>query len=237
MKNIKYLVIGVVVAILVLIAVNVANKSNDKGEIAKEEVELEEEMKVEDDKEVISEEGEKNVYIEYKGEIVNIENDEENNNVSILVKGEILDNDETMQEEIMFNLREDMPLISHDTMEIVKIEDLKEGIEISAFFKENTPMTLSIPPQTTPNAIVIHDNEEDGFVKLAHFNKELVSMDNELELNISEETVLVNAKGDKVDASDLEDGDLMIFYTVSTRSIPAQTNPEKVIVLDIEDEI
>ena len=233
MKNIKYLVIGVIIAIIVVLTVNTINKSDDKEERAKEA--SEEEM--EDDKDLGSEEGEEVVYIEYKGEVVNVENDQEKNNTSILVKGENSDNDQMMQEEIMFHLGEVTLLISHDTMEMVKREDLKEGFEISAFFKENTPMTLSMPPQTTPEAIVIHDNEEDGFIKLAHFNNELKDTNNELKLNISEETVLVNAKGDKVDASDLEDSDLMVFYTVSTRSIPAQTSPEKVIVLDFENEL
>lgn len=234
MKNIKYLVLGVVVAIIVVLAVNTINKSDDKEDRAKEK--SEEEMEIEDDK-VGSEEGEEVVYIEYKGEVVNVENDQEKNNTSILVKGENSDNVQMMQEEIMFHLGEGTLLISHDTMEIVKREKLEEGMEISAFFKENTPMTLSIPPQTTPEAIVIHDNEEDGFIKLAHFNNELEDINNELKLNISEETILVNSKGEKVEISDLEDSDLMVFYTVSTRSIPAQTSPEKVIVLDFEDEV
>ena len=228
MKNKKYLVIGLVVVVVVgLIGLSVRNNSlktsNDEEEIVEEGIEGED----------LVEEGE--VYIEYRGKIVDIENDEEKNNISILVKGESKDKDETTQEEIMFHLREDMTLVSRATMENIKREDLKEGFEISAFFKENTPMTLSMPPQTTPDAIVIHDSEGEKFVKVAHFNKELVDTNNELKLNVSEDTLLVNTRGDKVDSSDLEDADLMAFYTVSTKSIPAETNLIKVIVLDLGD--
>jgi len=39
-------------------------------------------------------------------------------------------------------------------------------------------------------------------------------------------------KGEKVDAKDLAEKHLVVFYTASTKSIPAQTTPSKVIVLD-----
>ncbi len=53
-----------------------------------------------------------------------------------------------------------------------------------------------------------------------------------LKLNIAKETVLLNEKGVKVDAKDLAEKHLVVFYTASTKSIPAQTTPSKVIVLD-----
>lgn len=190
-----------------------------------------ESVNISSEKEIVSEKEEmENFYIEYKGKVVEMQMQEDKGvtNISILVKGEEKDN----QENIMFHLPEDMPLISHKTMENIKREDLEKGMEVSVFFKENTPMTLSIPPQTTPDALVIHDSKEDGFVKVAHFNEELVDSDNKLKLNISDDTLLVDAKGNKVDKEDIEDEDLMVFYTVSTKSIPAQTTPEKVIVLD-----
>ncbi len=186
------------------------------------------------EKEMISEKEEmENVYMEYKGKIIEIQEDKEKNNISILVEGQTKDT----QERLVFHLRQDMPLISHKTMENVPRENLESGMEVSAFYKENTPMTLSIPAQTSPDALVIHDSEEDGFVKVAHFNEELVDVKNELKLNISDETVLVDAKGNKVEDEDIKDEDLMVFYTVSTKSIPAQTSPEKVILLDEEEEM
>lgn len=193
-----------------------------------------------DEKEVISEIEEVSSYIEYEGKITEITMQEggDQANASILVEG--LEDD--LQEKIIFHLSDDMPLISHETMEDFKVENLEEGMEVSAFFKENTPMTLSIPPQLNPGAVVIHDNEEDGFVEVAHFNEELVDMDNKLKLNISDDTILEDTEGNNLEAEDLEDESLMVFYTISTKSIPAKTTPEKVIVLgeedmDLEDDI
>jgi copper amine oxidase-like protein len=188
-------------------------------------------MEINQDKEVISEKEEAIGYIEYKGKITDIEKDEEKENMSILVEGE----DKKAQEKIVFHITEDMTMLNAKTKEFIEREDLEEGDEITVFFKENTPMTMSIPPQATPNAIIVNDSEEIGSVKVSYFNNELVDKDNELKLNISDDTIIVDIDGDKVDGKHLKDNDLMVFYTITTRSIPAQTTPEKVVVLaDIE---
>jgi copper amine oxidase-like protein len=224
MKNTKYLSIGLagLIAFSPMVSVAVGNET----------------VLINEDKEVISEREEAVDYIEYKGKITDISKDEKNN-MSIKVDGA----DKAMQNKIIFHIREDMTILSEKTKEFIGRNSLKEGDEITAFYKENTPMTMSIPAQLTPDVIVVNDSSKVGFVEVSHFNSELVNIKNELKLNISDDTVLVDIDGDKVDKEDLEDSDLMVFYTITTRSIPAQTTPEKVVVLanidkeKIEDEI
>lgn len=216
MKNTKYLALGLAGVIAFSPMVSSA-AGNDL-------------INVTSDKEVISEKEENVIaYIEYSGKITDVLND--GDNLSILVEGK----DKKGQEKIVFHIDEDMPILSQKTKEFIERKDIQEGSEITVFMKENAPMTMSIPPQTTPEAIVINDSEEMGTVKVAHFNKDLVDADNELKLNVSDDTIIVDIDGEKVDKEDIQDKDLMVFYTMTTRSIPAQTNPEKVVVLSDMD--
>lgn len=219
MKNTKYLALGLagVIAFSPMTSLAANNVINTKGY-----------------KEVMAEEEVVVGYIEYKGKITDIETDITKENISILVEGK-----ETIpQGKIVFHITEDISILSQNTKEFVAREDLEEDSEITVFFREDTPMAMSIPPQMTPDAILINDSEETGFVKVSHFNKDLIDIDNELKLNISNDTVIVDTAGKKINEKNLEDSDLMVLYTTSTKSIPAQTTPEKIVVLadmDIED--
>ena len=53
-----------------------------------------------------------------------------------------------------------------------------------------------------------------------------------LKLNVSEETDISSVSGKDVTVADLPGQNLLVFYAITTRSIPAQTPPTKVIVLD-----
>ncbi len=185
------------------------------------------------DKEVISEIEEATEYIAYKGKITDIEKDKEKDTMSILVQGE----DKKVQQKIVFHIREDMTILSQKTSEFKKRSDLKEDSQVTVFFKENTPMTMSIPAQASPDLVLINDSKEASFVKVSHFNEELVDIKGELKLNISEDTVIVDIDGKDANKDKLKSNDLVVFYTMTTKSIPAQTTPEKIIILaTIENE-
>lgn len=163
-------------------------------------------------------------YLNYEGKIVDII-DRANNRSSILVKAEGDDYG------LIFHLGEEVILLGHKSKDFIKAEDLKVGSRLDVFYKKNTPMALSLPGQLTPDVIILKDGEDLSFIKLGAFNRELISRENDLKLNISEDTSLVNKKGEKLDKEDLKNKDLIVFYTITTRSIPPQTNPEKVIVI------
>ena len=67
-------------------------------------------------------------------------------------------------------------------------------------------------------------------VKLSYFDDSLTSADNTLRLNIGPTTNVETLNGQQYTCSP-ENSELLVYYTTTTFSIPAQTTPQKVIVL------
>lgn len=107
---------------------------------------------------------------------------------------------------------------------------LKEGDTFTAYIYANQPMILIYPPHYTAQAI-IKDTEGMGTAMLGTFDKNLVNETNTLKLNIADTTAIYNTKGEKIANADFTGGDAIVFYTTSTRSIPAQTTPSKIVQL------
>lgn len=167
-------------------------------------------------------------YMTYEGHIIDV--NEKEDNISIWVQKE--EDKENSQEGIIFHIDEDVLLLSDKTMEQVQKDYLEENMKILVFYEADTPMTMSLPPQATPDGIVVRENKNLRSIKVSNFNDELVSLDNQLKLNIQEDTIMVDRDGQKVEKEDLKGEDLLVFYSVTTRSIPAQTSPQAVILLD-----
>jgi len=108
---------------------------------------------------------------------------------------------------------------------------LQKGDQVTAYTYANKPMLMIYPPQYNPEVIIV-ETKEMGIVEVDFFNKELVNADNTLKLNVGKETELLSLSGKKVKAKDLAEQHLLVFYTITTMSIPAQTPPSKVVVLD-----
>ncbi|TQR37103.1 copper amine oxidase N-terminal domain-containing protein [Lysinibacillus sphaericus] len=108
---------------------------------------------------------------------------------------------------------------------------LQKGDKVTAYTYANKPMLMIYPPQYNPEVIIV-ETKEMGTVEVDFFNKELVNTDNTLKLNVGKETELLSLSGKKVKAGDLAEQHLLVFYTIATMSIPAQTPPSKVVVLD-----
>ena len=122
-------------------------------------------------------------------------------------------------------------IITKDTY-VINRDKLEVGETLTAFYDAQKPMILIYPPQISADAAVV--GTIDLNIKVDLFDKELVSADNFLKLNISDDTEIVSEDGNKFDG-ELYNRKLVVLYGVSTKSIPAQTNPSKIIVLD-EDE-
>ena len=164
-------------------------------------------------------------YIEFRGKITEVNS--QDGRFSILAESDL----ENSMDKLIFHISEDVVLLEDKTMDFINKEDLKVGTELSVYFGENTPMLQSYPGQLTPNVIILRNNEELSNIKLDRFDASLTSSDNSLKLNISDEVELVDNKGNKIEEEDLGNKDLIVFYGPSTRSIPAQTRPEKVIAI------
>lgn len=132
----------------------------------------------------------------------------------------------------VLQINEKSLLVHSKTTENFSENQLKIGMTVEAYFDKNKPMILIYPAQYTPELIVVNDEEQASSVKVNKFDTDFLSLDKELKLNISEDTVLVNQQGKKIDVADLKNKELVVFYTVTTRSIPAQTTPSKIIAMD-----
>lgn len=110
---------------------------------------------------------------------------------------------------------------------------LEEGMEIVAFYDAMKPVILIYPPQYNAEAIAVV--EEGRTVKLDRFDEELISSDGMLKLKVSEEETEVISEDGLPFTGELTDRKLVVTYGVSTRSIPAQTTPSQIVVLN-EDE-
>ena len=87
------------------------------------------------------------------------------------------------------------------------------------------------PPQYSPDVVIVETSSEHSAV-VGQFDENLVDEQLSLKLNISSDTTIENETGKKIATADFKGGYAVIFYSATTKSIPAQTTPSKVIVLD-----
>lgn len=160
-------------------------------------------------------------YLSFAGTITDIRGDEGQR--AILVQDE-----NNADNSIVFNLSDDVLLLDANSHEVLK-DGFAVGQEVTAYYPENTPMALSLPPITTPKVIVLNSEVVPGFIHVATFDETLTSSDGQLKLNISTKTKVTDGEGNPV--TTLANRELVVFYTISTRSIPAQTTPERIFVI------
>ncbi|GFI61268.1 hypothetical protein IMSAG049_00425 [Clostridiales bacterium] len=136
--------------------------------------------------------------------------------------------------EIIFN--QDSNCIVIENNELKTIKDLKAGMEVSIVMDELAPMTMSLPPQTNGALAFVVNGEEPSFTEVAKFDNELSS--DTLKLNIDDSVKIMNINGAKkiFTADDIKGSTSMVVYGASTKSIPAQTTPYIVVILDAENE-
>jgi len=113
------------------------------------------------------------------------------------------------------------------------MDELKAGSEIVSFYDANAPVIFIYPPQY--NAVAIAAVKEERTVKVDRFDDNLVSSDGNLKLNISEDTKITLADGSAY-TGELTGRNLVVTYSVSTESIPAQTTPSHITVLNNQED-
>ena len=177
---------------------------------------------------------------EFKASYLNV-------SVKVLEKGELLHTQllDTEGEEGLYDIAiGDNTLIFDTKGNALTADDIEKDTVIKAFYNANKPMLMIYPPRVTPEVIIVETEAEEGtvpgsvlvetFVK-SDYEGQLVSSDNFLRFEPTEDLNVVDAEGNKFEG-DLEGRDLVVFYTIATMSIPALTNPEKVVVLDEQEE-
>lgn len=94
---------------------------------------------------------------------------------------------------------------------------LRAGMRVTAFYDMNQPVPLIYPPQY--QAAFIARTEPGENVMVAYFNERLLSSENPLQLNISPNTRVTTANGQRY-VCGIGNNLLMVYYSATTRSIP-----------------
>jgi len=113
-------------------------------------------------------------------------------------------------------------------------QEIGVGDTVTGYYRFSPIMPLIFPPQYSAEVLVT-GMPEDQSIQVDRFSADegigmLVSDDGMLALRIGEDTQITTSDGEAFDG-ELDGLDLAVIYDVSTRSIPAQTAPIAVIVL------
>jgi len=102
------------------------------------------------------------------------------------------------------------------------------GDRVTGFYDANAPIPYIYPPQL--QALVMAKVDKKRNIKVDYFNSQLISSDGTLQLNLSPSTRILLENGQRF-TGNLANRDLIVLYGATTRSIPAQTTPDKIIVM------
>lgn len=105
---------------------------------------------------------------------------------------------------------------------------LSVGMLCTFWYRTDVPVPLIYPPQYRAVAAALVKN--DRFIDVSFYNASLVNEEQTLQLNIDGSVDLRTTNNQYFQASPANHN-LVVIYETSTRSIPAQTTPSKVVVL------
>lgn len=118
-------------------------------------------------------------------------------------------------------------IINSETV-VIDSRQLRVGMQVAAFYDSSLPVPLIFPPQYIAQLIAVIGRNEQ--VMINHFDENLVATDNSLQLNVGRNTIIRTINGQMFNCN-LGNQNLLVYYTATTRSIPPQTTPRKIIVL------
>lgn len=105
---------------------------------------------------------------------------------------------------------------------------LRRGMRIAAFYDTSLPVPAIYPAQYQAELITaLRQNQE---ADLKFFDENLLAEDESLQLNLSPMTVIETLNGQRYRCAP-GNMELLVYYTVTTFSIPPQTTPQRIIVL------
>lgn len=131
----------------------------------------------------------------------------------------------------IISLRTENGIINFDvTAETLIIDnrELRPGMRVTAYYDSSLPVPMIFPPRYFAQLIAVPGRNEQ--IALDFFNRDLVAADRSLQLNIAGNTIIETVNGQRF-TCDLADRMLLVFYSITTRSIPPQTTPRRIVVL------
>jgi len=166
-------------------------------------------------------------YIHFEGVIESIEDDGER--FSVLLK----DESKGFEDYFRAFIDEGVILLNDKTMDFADKKDLVVGKDVSIYYNKNTIMLMIYPPQLAPAVIIINENEDYQGAIVSAFDDKLLNVEGDLYIQPSDQTVIVDKDGKEVEVEQLYNKHLIAFYDVVRESYPAQTTPQKIVMMPI----
>lgn len=128
---------------------------------------------------------------------------------------------------VQTNDREIVNLVVDPATFVLNQQTLQRGDPIIAFFDNMAPVPLIFPPQY--RAVAIVPNHSGQYATMDFFNRSLSNSDDTLRLIRSGSTDIRLQNGQRY-LGTLGNQILLVLYSSTTRSLPAQTTPSQIIV-------
>lgn len=123
-----------------------------------------------------------------------------------------------------------------------EMTELQKGDNVTLYVREDTPMVLSLPAQYSPT-VIVKATEAASTVMVDNFVKSgedefgmYINQGGNLAISVAEETEIIKLSREYFDGN-LDGRDLIVIYDMVLYSLPAQTTPKKVIVLNMAQEV
>lgn len=110
---------------------------------------------------------------------------------------------------------------------VIDSRQLRPGMQIAAFYDSSLPVPMIFPPQYQAQIVTAIGRNEN--VMLNFFDRNLLASDGSLQLNLARNTIIKTVNGQSVTCN-LGNRFLLVYYTITTASIPPQTTPRKIIL-------
>lgn len=137
----------------------------------------------------------------------------------------VLDSDE---KEYTLRLDKSSKIINDENYNDVSLQNLSVNLPIYVYY-EKVNIKKSI---IDPLLIVLAQNEDDLVQMIGYFNDELYNKEYDIRINEASLRLVETLDGHDLVQSHLKNRYLIVFYRISTRSIPAIIMPIKILIVD-----
>ncbi len=111
---------------------------------------------------------------------------------------------------------------------VIDNRPLRAGLRVAAYYDASLLVPLIFPPQYRAQIVAVLTRDEQ--IMLNEFDRNLTARDGSLQLNLARNTNIETLNGQRVTCNP-GNQTLLVFYSATTRSIPPQTTPRRIVVL------
>lgn len=134
---------------------------------------------------------------------------------------------------VVLNITDKAFVLNYANHKFMTSADLHINMTVTAIIPDNVPMTMSIPPMVS-DVVGLVVMDDTGFVNAGFYDENLFNKNALLVLDVAQNGIIFDMNGEhgQLTVNDIVNQNLLVLYKASTRSVPAQTSPDYVMILD-----